>query len=256
MRKNANYPILDFDPEKKAVIEPSRIYKRIEKSEYCILCFYLDTVKKIAKEHDAVPVFKITGQGEPIVLYRLNYKDRHVLFVFPGIGAPLAGAVLEVCIALGVRKVIAFGSAGVLDNKIKRNRIIVLDSAVRDEGTSYHYMPPSLVVKADENVLRVMESVLNDRKVSYMKGKAWTTDAFFRETANKVKRRKEQGCIAVEMESASLMAIARFRDISYGHFIGSADDVSREEWDERDAYKQKGFKERMFWLAVDICLAL
>lgn len=257
MENNNIYPILEFDPDKKAIIEPKEIYKtNKEMPKACIICFYLDTVKKMAKIHKAVPVYTIQGQGEPIIIYQMTYREMPVLFVFPGIGAPMAGAVLDICIALGVDKVIACGSAGVLYSDIIRDKIIILDSAVRDEGMSYHYLPPSVDINADYKIVSIMEDVLKEKKLDYIKGKTWTTDAFFRETKSKIEKRKKQGCIIVEMEAASMMAIARFRNISFGQIIGASDDISKDEWDRRDGQKKQNFKEILFFSAMDIIYRL
>ncbi|MCX7861359.1 MAG: phosphorylase, partial [Chloroflexus sp.] len=81
----------------------------------------------------------------------------------------------------------------------------------RDEGVSYHYLPPSREVLADTSGVRALEETFRHHNVPYRMGKTWTTDAPYRETANKIAQRKAEGCLSVEMEAAAMMAVAQFR---------------------------------------------
>ena len=92
--------------------------------------------------------------------------------------------------------------------------------------------------------------------VDHLLGKTWTTDAFFRETPNKIKERKAEGAICVEMESSALMAVAQFRKEQLGFILAAGDDVSGLTWDQRLQTKNASFPESFFWLAADICLTL
>ena len=103
-----------------------------------------------------------------------------------------------------------------LDNSIGSGDITVPTSAVRDEGTSYHYLPPGREAYPSPQALDAVTKVLHRNRCRYVKGKTWTTDAFNRETPKKVKRRREQGCITVEMEAAALFAVAGFRGVAPG----------------------------------------
>lgn len=159
-------------------------------------------------------------------------------------------------IALGCRKFIACGGSGVLDREIGRGRVIVPSSAVRDEGTSYHYLPPSREVTASPRAVAAIESTLRRHKVEYLVGKTWTTDAFYRETPKRVKRRKEEGCLTVEMEAAAFFAVAQFRRVQFGQVLYGGDDVSGDEWDARHWDGSASAREKLFWLAAEACLAL
>ena len=83
------------------------------------------------------------------------------------------------------------------------------------------------------------------------RGTTWTTDAFFRETPAKVIRRREQGCITVEMEASAMFAAAAFRGVVYGQLLYAGDDVSASEWDHRDWEKQQSARDRLLDLALD-----
>ena len=84
----------------------------------------------------------------------------------------------------------------------------------------------------------------------------WTTDAFFRETPAKVARRREQGCITVEMEASAMFAAAAFRGAVYGQLLYAGDDVSAAQWDHRDWQTQSGARDHLLDLALDAVLLL
>ena len=89
-----------------------------------------------------------------------------------------------------------------------------------------------------------------------MLGKTWTTDAFYRETSAKVRLRKEEGCLTVEMEAAAFFAVACFRGVDFAQLLYGGDDVSGETWDSRDWVNRHSARESLFWLAAEACLAM
>lgn len=93
-------------------------------------------------------------------------------------------------------------------------------------------------------------------KVPYRLGKTWTTDAPYRETPRKISMRKNEGCLTVEMEAASLMAVAQFRQVAFGQILYGGDDLSGVEWDNRDWQSRDDVRQKLFWLAADACLCL
>ena len=109
-------------------------------------------------------------------------------------------------------KYIVFGGAGCLNKQIAHRKVMIPTLAYRDEGTSYHYAPASdyIIVKNADIVAGFMEE--ND--IPYVKGKTWTTDAFYRETVNSFEKHKADGCISVEMECAVLQAVCDFRELN------------------------------------------
>ena len=111
-------------------------------------------------------------------------------------------------------------------------------------------------VAADPGTVSVIDSVLQAHGVPYRVGKTWTTDAFYRETRDRVAKRTSEGCIAVEMECAAFLAVAEFRGVPFGQLMGAEDDVSGEEWDRRKDPEPLSLPERLFWLSVEVCLRL
>ena len=170
-----------------------------------------------------------------------------------GLGAPFAAGMLEFAIACGCRKFLVIGSGGVLEKTIARDQLIVPTSAIRDEGTSYHYAPPSREISLDPDIVTQINHFLDRKQIKYMTGKTWTTDAFFRETPEKIQARKQEGAIIVEMEASALIAVAKFRQVKLGYILGAGDDVSGMEWDHRGLMRTTSFHEKFFWLAAEFC---
>ncbi len=250
------YPILDFDPSREAIIEPSKEIEDVGAPEHCVLCFHREVVEQTSLKYQAALVREFAWESGPHRVYKIEFKGQPIAFLQPGIGAPLSTGLLESCIALGCRKFIACGGAGVLDGDIPPAHVIIPTSAVRDEGTSYHYLEPGLEATPNVQAVQAVEEVLKLHGVPYSKGITWTTDASFRETAALVKQRRAEGCITVEMEAAALFAVAAFRNVPLAQILYGGDDVSGEEWDRRDWNKRTSIREQLFWLAVEACLKL
>lgn len=251
-----SYPILEFDPESPPVIEPCAHIQSIGAPERCVLCFFGDVIDRLAADHGAREIGALRSEMGRHPVYELNLDGRKLALLQPGITAPFAAALLEETICLGSRKFVACGSAGVLDPKIEFGRIVVPTAAVRDEGTSYHYLAPAREVEPSPEALAAVEHTLNEEGIDYLKGKTWTTDAFYRETRDKITVRRDEGCVTVEMEAAAFFAVARYRDVPFAQLLYAADDVSGMEWDRRDWASRKDVREKLFWLAAKACLRL
>ena len=250
------YPILEFDATAEAVIEPSKAIKDRDLPEHCVPCFFYDVMAKLRLDSRIAPVLPIKSEMGDHPVYTLSVEGRPLAVCHVGIGAPLAGGMLEELIARGGRKFIACGSAAVLNREIAKNQVIVPTTAVRDEGTSYHYLPPAREVSAHPSAVIAIETVLRKHHCPYLTGKTWTTDAIYRETAPKIQLRKSEGCITVEMEAAAFFAVAHFRQVVFGQILYAGDDVSGIEWDPREFFKRGPIREQIFWLAVEACLQL
>lgn len=250
------FPILEFDPASPAVIEPWHLVPAVGAPEHCVACFFREVVEAVAQNHGAVLLFEDRWEDGPHRFYEIRFQGHRLAFFHPGVGAPAAVGMLEAAIALGCRNFIACGGAGVLDSNISVGQIIVPVSAVRDEGTSYHYLAPSREVAAHPAGLAAIERVLQRHGIPYLLGKTWTTDAFYRETRDKVRLRREEGCLVVEMEAAALFAVAKFRGVVFAQMLYGGDDVGGAEWDRRGWTDRKDVRERLFWLAAEACLEI
>ena len=175
-------------------------------------------------------------------------------FFHPNVGAPLAAGLMEEVTALGAKHIIACGGCGVLDKDIGVGHILVPEAALRDEGTSYHYLPPSAEVTADAAALASIEAVLNAHRIPYLRTKTWSTDGYYRETPSRIQKFREMGCLAVEMEAAAFMAVAQFRGVHFGQMLYGGDVVHSDGWDFRGWNNRTDIREQLFWLAAEACL--
>jgi len=250
------YPLLEHNYSQEALIEPSKVIKPRDVPEHCVICFFKEVIDKVASEHSARVAAEAKWEDGPHAFYEIDFKDQRLAFFHPGIGAPFAAGLLEDAIAFGCRKFIACGGAGVLNKDIAVGHLIVVSSAIRDEGTSYHYLPPAREVLADESGVKALTKTLESHGVPHLVGKTWTTDAPYRETPDLIARRKEEGCLTVEMESAGMMAVAKFRGVAFSQVLYGGDDLSGTEWDNREWQSRKDIRENLFWLSAEACLML
>lgn len=247
------YPILNFDPDPISIINPPQGEVLPSK---LVVCFFKDVVERVASEYQAVIAHTFRTEGGLYPVYEIEYKGERIAFLQPGIGAPLGAGLLEQSIGLGARKVIACGGCGVLDKNIAVGHVLLPTESYRDEGVSYHYLPSSPTVKIEEDVLKVMENVLLENKVDFIKTKCWTTDAFYRETVGKTAHYKAKGCLAVEMELSALAAVAKFRGVKFGQYLYAGDTVVPEGWDKRGWVERSDVREFLFFLAMEACLRI
>ena len=214
-------------------------------------------VERITAEYSAKMLVENRWEDGSHPVYEIAYKDQRVAYYHPGIGASLTAAILEEVIAFGCRKFIACGGAGALYKDIVVGNLIVVSGAIRDEGVSYHYLSPEREVIAHEAGVTALVKALDNRGVPYHVGKTWTTDAPYRETSNRIaKRKNEDGCLTVEMECAGMMAVAQFRGVVFGQILYGGDDLSGTEWDNREWQSREEIRKSLFWLCADACLAL
>jgi len=250
------YPILQFDPTREAIIEPSRLIEATDIPSRCVACFFGDVFKEAVAEHSSRELKPIRSEMGHHPVHEIAWQGRRLALFQPGVGAPLAGAMLEEMIARGCRMFVACGSCGVLDGELTCGHAIVPSAAVRDEGTSYHYLPPGQAAHASPDAVAAIRATLDAHGCPYVTGTTWTTDGFYRETRARVQRRKEQGCLCVEMEAAALFAVAQFRGVTLGQILYAGDDVSGHEWDNRQWSEKLDVRRALFGFAAEACLRL
>ena len=139
-------PILEYDDCSAEVIAPDHDLAGLQLSEKCLFTFLGDVVHRYAKENNAEVVEELITVSHNIKIYVLHEKDDDICLVQSTIGAPAAAQIMDSLVSCGCKKVIAVGSCGVLD-EIPENAFIVPVKALRDEGTSYHYLPASRYIE-------------------------------------------------------------------------------------------------------------
>ena len=167
-------------------------------------------------------------------------------------GGPGAAVALEELHAMGCETFIVCGGAGALTNDSKVGEIIVPVSAVRDEGTSYHYIEPSREIECHKETVEKVVSYLKEMGVLFKTGKTWTSDAIYRETPDMIERRRNEGCITVEMEAAAFFAVSHYYHIPLAQLLYAGDDVSGEEWDSRNWNTQKNIRYELLRIAIEV----
>ena len=245
-------PILEFDEDRTAILmpDPFRFNGQPPIPAKAVLCFFQDVLDALLEKKELTLMGYLRSEMGRHPIYRYETGGSPVTIFHPGVGAPLAAAFLEELIAVGVTRHIVCGGCGVLDKKIDAGHPVIITSAVRDEGTSYHYLAPSREVKPHPNAVAALEKVFSEAGVDYRLGKTWTTDAIYRETPGKRKIRMAEGCEVVEMEAAALFAVAKFREITLGQVVYGGDLVTPEGWDGRDWVSRKDIRELLFNLSV------
>ncbi len=246
-------PILEHPGTGPAIIEPSRFLAgRPRLPERAVLCFFHDVLDTLHRSGELTLETRLTGEGPPIEILRHEAPQAPpVAIAFPGIGAPFATTTLEELIGLGARVFVCIGGAGVLDGEIPVGRLLLPTSALRDEGTSYHYQRRGRFSRPDRSVVRALRAACEAEGHAPLTVATWTTDAPFRETPGQIAQRRATGCRAVEMEAAALFAVARFRQIALAQLLYAGDDVSGDRWKHRDWIAQGETREAMVRIALD-----
>jgi uridine phosphorylase len=140
-------------------------------------------------------------------LYRWRVGGSEFGIVGGTVGAPFAVLVAEELFALGCKALVTISSAGLIDQSFRTPMFLLIDQALRDEGTSYHYLPPERFSLASLPLVDAVAQRLTDASLLFRRGSSWTTDAPFRETSDLIAARRGEGIIAVEMEAAALLAM-------------------------------------------------
>lgn len=254
----SRYPITEFDDDRSAILMPDPFMIGVGTLVPArgVLCFFQDVINALREEGKLKQIGHLSSEIGKNPVYLYGSGSDGVTVFHPGVGAPLAAAFLEELIANGVTRYIACGGAGVLDRTIEPGHPFILTSAVRDEGTSYHYLPPSREVKPHPDAVQALEDACREMGIACRQGKTWTTDAIYRETSGKRKIRLEEGCSVVEMEAAAFFAVAQFREIKLGQIVYGGDLVHPDGWDGRGWHKRDADRRLMFDLAIKAVMKL
>ncbi len=235
-----------------AIIEPSKTKApRVRLPSRAVLCFFGDILKKLEKRKEITIVHHLTSEMGKHPIYTFGNGKNRISLCHPGLGASMTAAFLEELIALGVKHIIACGGAGVLDSNLPPGAVIIPTGAIRDEGTSFHYQPRCRINRPHPQAVRAIKAACKHHGTPFKTGLTWTTDAFYRETPRKIRSRKLEGCLTVEMEAAAFFAVARFRKVVFGQLLYAGDDVSGSEWDMRPSKDRPTARQKLLLLAID-----
>ena len=197
-----------------ALINPTDTTEKIKDfPKICVSTFSDNIIRKFASMEHVEQIAELYTANGAMPVYKIRYKNTEIAFFQSRVGAPACVVGFEEVVAMGAEQFVLFGSCGVLDDEKVKGKIIIPVSAVRDEGTSYHYVAPSPEIEADERCVNVLERVLQDLEYPYVKGKTWTSDGIYRE---------------------SMLAVSQYRKVPFIQFLYGADNLGDSTWEIRD----------------------
>jgi uridine phosphorylase len=171
-------------------------------------------------------------------LFIFSHAGREIGVIGNAVGASFAVLLAEQLFVSGCKLLISITSAGQIAEALQAPCFVLIDKALRDEGTSYHYLPPADFAPAPEQVLSGLKGAFSDLPFRVLQGPAWTTDAPYRETEAAIAANRRRGILAVEMEAAALYAFARARSrpvVCFAHITNQmaqdGDDFEKGEAD-------------------------
>lgn len=224
----------EFDPDPHAVIDPSMTLPPVKNMPTTVISIFSHQLfNKLVSLLNGTVVAQTSDVDGIWNVYEVTYNNHRFALYKARLGAPACVGCFEELIAFGVKRIILLGNCGVLRKEIQDCGIIIPDRALRDEGTSCHYAPIADSISVNHKYITVFQSMLRELGYPFVTGTTWTTDAFFRETPNKVAKRKSQGAICVEMECAAMQALCDFRNVEFFQFFYAGDNLDHSQWEPR-----------------------
>ena len=222
-----------FDPSTAPIFGPQDLYTPGEKiADVCVITFSKTVIDHALERFDCREAATIMALNGDKHIYTTVYKGQTIAFYLSPITSAGCGTNLEEVILLtGARHYVLFGSCGALSSELTEGRLIVPTEAYRDEGFSYHYAPADDYITV-KNAARVAE-ILEELGLPHVSGRCWTTDALFRETRGNAGKRRDEGCIAVDMECSGIQALCDFKGLEYYTFFYTGDLLDAPKWEQR-----------------------
>ena len=242
-------PLFIHDYPQDAVINPdheSLNYKLPKKLIYAFVT--KENIDKFLARYS----YRIVGSMETISfnpnVYEIDYEGQKIGLCQAPLGAPAATQLLDWLIGYGVKQVLAVGSCGSLED-FEENEFVIPTKAIRDEGTSLHYLPASESIELNSKFVQRVEQTLQDFNYRIHEVITWTTDGFYRETKEVGEYRIQEGCSVVEMECSALMACCQFRGVRFGQMLFTADSLA-----DTHNYQERGWGKESWSVALSLCL--
>lgn len=249
----------EFDETIESTFDPCEVVNIIPNfPKIGVTCFSKKLFDQLVIKFNGLEIALASNGNGKIPIYKIVYKNHEIALFLSRVGAPACVIEYEELFVMGLEKVVVFGTCGVLDSRIDDLAIIIPNSAVRDEGTSYHYMKSSREVNVNSKYQEDFINLLDKHNYSFIIGKTWTTDAPYRETRKKVADRKKEGCICVDMECSAIAALAKFRHKEIFQFFYAADNLDASKWDQRSLGNtdKMSDKEKIGLLAIEFAVCM
>lgn len=217
-----------FDEHSAEILRPDMLVRCQYKFPEIFVVTFQESIKDYFLENVFHEYIGGVRCGITTPLFSFRHNGIRLGFICSAIGGPAAVLTMEKLTAMGAKGFVYFGSCGSL-GELTPDTYFIPTTAYRDEGTSFHYAAPSdyIAVQTAEATMKSFKRL----KLQYTSGMVWTTDAIFRETEYAANQRRRDGCIAVDMECASLVAACTYRKVPYRYFMFSADTLNNSDWD-------------------------
>jgi uridine phosphorylase len=198
----------------------------IEPLEGVLVCMQRGLPERLGRRFPLRKIARLMGD-----LYLLKKtKGRVAVLTDFGNGAPMAAWMAEDLIALGARRLVSIVLGGGLQPELQPGAVVVCDRAIRDEGTSHHYLPSARFVEGSPTLVASLGAALEKHGLTPQIGTTWTTDAPYRETPEEVKHYQAEGVMTVEMETAALFTVAQVRSIEAAAAVVVVDTLYDAVW--------------------------
>ena len=252
MIKKEKYPILEYSNQKEGIL--SRMTNTVKTTEAtpfperAVFAFLKEEViRNFVKNYGGVKICEHHTVSKELPIYKINFKGREVCICQGAVGSAVSSEIVDWMIGHGVKKIVACGSCGALEH-FAEGELLIPTKALRDEGASYKYLPPSRFVEIDKSAIKVIEETMKEKDIKYEECVTWSTDGFYRETAEMIAYRKKEGCTVVDMECSALAAVAKFREAEFGQVLFTADSLADVE-----NYDARGFGRDAHESVLELC---
>lgn len=222
-----------FDPEGSSFLRPEIFVQALAFGGFQEKALAVEEkVLILLTDPDLKRARRLTGAKGQIAWwpYRKVYRSKGLTIARCSMGAPNVVAMAEELFAFGGRTFVLFGYCGALDEGMEPGDVLLPTEALREEGTSYHYLPAGRPALASVELLEGIFHALKAKGLQPRKGKVWTTDALYRETEDKISRYRSMGYLAVEMECSALYSWATFRGAKASAVLVVSDGFSPHGW--------------------------
>ncbi len=248
MADDKEIALADYDPSDE-VISPDFERLSLSLPKRAVFAFLGEKrIERFVSENGGERIGEFVSITKKFPLWKIKQGSEDICLMQAPVGAPAAVLMLERLYAYGVEKAVALGCCGAIAD-LPENMFFVVRKAFRDEGTSYHYLPPSRFVELDGSSAAA-EHVLEENGMAAAPCVTWTTDGFFRETKEKIEARKKEGCQVVDMECAALAACSLFRKKTFAQILFTADTLHGLSHDQRGWGKES--RDRALLLGIRV----
>jgi uridine phosphorylase len=189
-----------------------------------IICLDRSLPQSASRQH---PTRKVGASYGDILLLNKT-KGRVGVVAQIGFGAPVVAGVIEEMVAWGVERFVLVSLCGGLQPDLNAGQVVLVDRAIRDEGTSHHYLPSEKYALPDAGLCAALGDTL--KPTPHLTGTTWTTDAPYRETREEVTALQSEGVLTVDMETAAFFAVARSLQIPAASMLVVGDSLAGDSW--------------------------